>query len=239
MFLLTVVLTILSFYYLHGRPRRLMVVVIAWAILQSALALAGFYQTTDVMPPRFGLVLLPVIATLTYGLLAGPRRRMLARTERHGSALLHTVRVPVEIALYYLYVYGLVPELMTFTGRNFDILAGLTAPVVGWLQLRGQISHRMLFLWNVVGLGLVLFIVTNGILSAELPFQQFAFEQPNRAVTYFPFILLPAVIVPLVIYTHLLDLVQLWPSVLGQQIGPGNDEQTGASQRQKEALEGH
>ena len=41
------------------------------------------------------------------------------------------------------------------------------------------------------------------------PFQKFGFEQPNKAITYFPFILLPALIVPLVIWTHLSDILKL------------------------------
>jgi hypothetical protein len=61
----------------------------------------------------------------------------------------------------------------------------------------------------VIGVFFVCFILINGILSSELPFQQFAFEQPNRAVNFFPFILLPAVIVPIVIWTHITDIIKL------------------------------
>lgn len=98
---------------------------------------------------------------------------------------------------------------MTFEGRNFDILAGLTAPVVGMLILTKRAGNGLLIAWNAVSLLLVSFILINGILSVELPFQQFGFEQPNRAVTYFPFVLLPAVVVPIVVYTHLTDLILL------------------------------
>ena len=98
---------------------------------------------------------------------------------------------------------------MTFEGRNFDVLAGLTAPVIGTLILTKRAGNGLLIAWNVAALCLVSFILINGILSAELPFQQFGFEQPNRAVNYFPFVLLSAVIVPIVLYTHLTDLILL------------------------------
>lgn len=239
MFLLTVALTILLFHRLNGRPWRLTALILGWAGLQSAVALTGFYQTTDTLPPRFALVLLPVLAALIYGLLPGRRRALLAGVERRNSIFLHTVRIPVEIALYYLFLHGFVPELMTFSGRNFDILAGITAPLVGWFYARRQLSDRGLLVWNFAGLALVLFIVANGILSAELPFQQLAFEQPNRAVNYFPFILLPAVIVPLVIYTHLLDLLWLWPRATAAvgQVRPGDDQQAAAAQQEEEMVE--
>ncbi|MEM9987092.1 MAG: hypothetical protein AAF804_18515, partial [Bacteroidota bacterium] len=47
------------------------------------------------------------------------------------------------------------------------------------------------------------------ILSAPLPFQQLAFEQPNVAVLRFPYVLLPGVVVPLVLLSHLLSLKYL------------------------------
>jgi hypothetical protein len=42
--------------------------------------------------------------------------------------LLHIIRIPVELGLYWLFIYKAIPQLMTFEGRNFDILVGLTVP---------------------------------------------------------------------------------------------------------------
>ncbi|WP_108870254.1 hypothetical protein [Aquimarina aquimarini] len=86
---------------------------------------------------------------------------------------------------------------------------GITAPVIGWSFLKNKISKQLLLGWNIVELALVLFILINGILSAKFPFQQFGFEQPNRGINYFPFVLLPATIVPIVIWTHLSDIIKL------------------------------
>ena len=80
-----------------------------------------------------------------------------------------------------------------FEGGNFDIIAGITSPVVGFLFIKKVLGNLFLILWNILCLGLVLFIMAIGTLSAEMPFQQFAFDQPNTAMIYFPFILLPAV----------------------------------------------
>jgi hypothetical protein len=52
-------------------------------------------------------------------------------------------------------------------------------------------------------------IVTIAILSAPLPFQQMGFDQPNVGVFLFPFIWLPALIVPLVLFSHLVCIYQL------------------------------
>jgi hypothetical protein len=45
--------------------------------------------------------------------------------------------------------------------------------------------------------------------NTELPFQQFGFAQPNRAVNYFPYVLLPDTIAPIVIWTHISDIIKL------------------------------
>jgi hypothetical protein len=63
--------------------------------------------------------------------------------------------------------------------------------------------------WNFICLGLLLNIVINAILAAPFPFQQFAFDQPNRGVLYFPFIWLPGFIVPAVLLSHLVNIRQL------------------------------
>ena len=208
-FLLTVVFTVLMFYYANGKRAALLAVIILWSVLQSMLAYTGFYQITNTLPPRFALVLLPATILIIVGLL--PKYRNLLMKDRNlvASTFLHSARIPVEIVLYYLFIHKMIPELMTFAGRNFDILAGLTAPVIGLLILTKKVGNSLLMIWNLVGLCLVTFILINGILSSELPFQQFGFEQPNKAINYFPFILLPAVIVPIVIYTHITDLLLL------------------------------
>ena len=98
---------------------------------------------------------------------------------------------------------------MTFEGRNYDIVMGITAPIIGYLFMKQKISKKILLAWNIVGLMLVLFVLFTGILSSELPFQKFGSEQPNRGINYFPFVLLPATIVPIVIWTHISDIIKL------------------------------
>ncbi len=170
------------------------------------LAASGFLLNTTALPPRYGIVLIPPILFLIYGVLPKQRAWAIANYDAGFGTLLHTVRVPVELSLYYLFLYKQVPELMTFEGRNFDILAGLTAPIIYLLHIKNKLSRTSLIIWNVVSLLLVTFILINGALSAELPFQQFAFDQPNVAMKYAPYVLLPGLIVPMVMYTHLIAI---------------------------------
>ena len=92
---------------------------------------------------------------------------------------------------------------LTFEAGNLDILVGLTAPIIWWAFSRGHIGRRGLLIWNSVCLLSVLNAFTRAILSAPFRFQRFAFDQPTIAVLSFPFVLLPAFIVPAVLLCHL------------------------------------
>ena len=99
---------------------------------------------------------------------------------------------------------------MTFEGRNFDILSGLSAPVVFYaVFIRRWMSRNLLLGWNIICLGLLINIVVHAVLAAPFDFQQLAFEQPNLAIFYFPFVWLPACIVPIVLLSHLAAIRQL------------------------------
>jgi hypothetical protein len=120
------------------------------------------------------------------------------------------VRIPVEIILFWLFINRAVPELMTFEGRNFDILEGITAPFIAYFWLTKRKGNRNLVLiWNLICLSLLINIVVNALLSAPSPIQKFAFDQPNIAILYFPFSWLPTFIVPLVLFGHLVSIRQL------------------------------
>ena len=208
-FIVTCIVTIGLFHFSNGKPEKLTLIIIIWSIAQSLLAYFGFYQIPDSTPPRFGLVLLPTTLFIIYGLLPRQQKWFFENREMKISTLLHSVRLPVEIVIFGLFTHEMIPELMTFEGRNYDILIGITAPIIGFLFVKQIINKKILMAWNLVGLILVLFILFNGILSSELPFQQFGFEQPNRGINYFPFVLLPATVVPIVIWTHLSDIIKL------------------------------
>tara|TARA_A100001011_G_C13908717_1_gene674141 strand:- start:231 stop:452 length:222 start_codon:yes stop_codon:yes gene_type:complete len=43
---------------------------------------------------------------------------------------IHLIRIPVELVLWWLSSYDLIPLALTFEDQNFDILAGISAPFV-------------------------------------------------------------------------------------------------------------
>ncbi len=209
-FILTTLLTIWLFFRATNYSKTTLIVLILWAIFQSIIALTGFYAAIGDFPPRFLLLLVPAILMIIFLFNTSKGKRFIDELSLEKLTILHIVRVPVEIVLFWLFLQKTIPQLMTFEGRNFDILAGITAPIIYYFVfVKKVLNKKILLIWNVVCLILLANIVINALLSAPLPFQQFAFEQPNIGVLYFPFNLLPSVVVPLVLFSQLVAVRQI------------------------------
>ncbi len=184
-----------------------------WLIVQAILAINGFFQNFDVVPPRtfaFGPLPFFVLAIL-YLIFC---RKFLADLPLTVLTWIHVIRIPVEITLLFLFQHSLVPVEMTFEGRNFDILSGLSAPVVYYFAFRNDGTNRpLLIAWNLAALALLVNIVTIAVLAFPSPFQMVGLGQPNIGVTYFPYVWLPSVIVPIVFFCH---AASLWKLILNE-----------------------
>jgi len=181
-----------------------------WVIFQGYLADKGFYWVNDTSPPRFALVLFPIIVLIVWMFISKKGKKLIDNIPLKAYTYLHIIRIPVEIVLFWLFLKELIPELMTFEGRNYDILAGITAPFIAYMGFKGgKPNKKLLLTWNIICLLLILNIMVNGILSAPSIIQQFAFEQPNIAIFDVPFIWLPAFVVPVVVFGHLVAIRQL------------------------------
>jgi hypothetical protein len=210
LFVLTTGAAVALSYIATKKTKTVLYILIAWLLLQGLIAVSGFYLNTTSLPPRFLLALMPPVIAIIFLFLTAKGKKLLDQIDLKYLTLIHVVRFPVEITLFLLFVNKLVPEVMTFEGRNYDILAGLSSPVITWLFfIRKKLPERVLLIWNIICLGLVLNITVHGILSAPFPFQQFGFEQPNVGVLMFPFAWLPAFIVPVVIFSHLIAIRRL------------------------------
>ena len=186
---------------------------IVWMIGQSAVAMSGFYTNTQTMPPRFLAMLLPPISVIILLFATTRGRNFIDLLRPDQLTLLHLVRIPVELCLFSLYTHQLIPQLMTFEGINFDIISGVSAPVVAYFGYYKKLLNKtVLLIWNLICLGLLINIAYHGILSVPTSFQRFGFEQPNIALTYFPYVFLPGLIVPVVLFAHLSSIRQLLKS---------------------------
>ncbi len=183
-----------------------------WLIFQMALTKIGVYNSgMNTMPPKivlFGVI--PTVFCMLYLFNNEKGKNFIDNLPLERIIIIHIVRIPIEFGLYYLFIENAIPKVMTFAGQNFDIIAGLTAPfVLLFGHVKRKLSNRFMLFWNIVCLALLVNIIVLAFLSAPSPFQYFGIQQPNIAIFNFPFSWLPTVIVPIVIFTHLVAIRQL------------------------------
>lgn len=190
--------------------KRFMLGYIGWIILQLGLGYTGFYSDhMEIKPPRILFGIVPALVFVLWVVFTKAGQRIGQGFDVSTITWLHTVRIPVEFGLYALAVFHAVPELMTFDGENPDMLSGISAPLAAFWAAKqrnkaGQIA------WNMICLLLLINIVVHAFFSAPTPFQKLAFDAPNVAIFFSPFILLPTCIVPMVLMAHLISLRKLF-----------------------------
>ncbi len=216
-FILTTFLSVGIFFQaikqnvLHTLAAKIVVFTIGfWLIFTAILAKAGFFLGSPNEPPRiifFGV--LPALAFITF-LFVIFRTSFVEKLPIRTLTILHIVRIPVELVLFWLFQNSSIPRSMTFEGNNFDILSGITAPLIYLFAFRGKkVNCSALVIWNLLALGLLANVVVTGLLSFPSQMQQLGFDQPNTAVMYFPLAWLPTIVIPIVVFCHLASLFKL------------------------------
>ena len=100
---------------------------------------------------------------------------------------------------------------MTFEGRNFDILVGITAPFIAYYCfVKKSWPLKVALVWNIAGVLLLANIVIVAVLSTPYPFRQFMNEPANTVIFSFPFVWLPGFVVPFALLLHLIAIRRLW-----------------------------
>lgn len=181
-----------------------------WIFLVSILTFNGFFHVFT-GPPRI-LLFTSVTLAVTIGLLAFRRTRVfLNKMPLATLTYIHIIRVPVEMVLLWLGISGAIAMDMTFEGSNFDIISGITAPFVGVFMISGRSKNRIgAIIWNVIALALLINIVAMAISYTPYFYEQVLNGQAqNIAIFYFPFVLLPTLVVPIILFAHLVSLNQL------------------------------
>lgn len=186
------------------------VALVGWLALIGVLAHRGAFDDLQSMPPRFlpvlGLPLLALLA-LTFSRRLAP---FLAALPPAWPVAAQTFRIPVEIVLWRLAAAGVIPELLSFHGRNVDILVGLTAPVVAYACfVRRAWPARVAVWWNWAGIAILLNVVVHAQLSAPTPWRIFETVPPSTFIVDWPYIWLPGFLVPLAWLFHAISLRQL------------------------------
>ena len=124
---------------------------------------------------------------------------------------IHIVRVPIEMVLWWLSVCMLVPMELTFEGENLDIISGISAPFAAVFMVGSRSKNRVgAVIWNLLALGLLLNIALKAISVTPYFYTPTHDLVANTGVFQFPYILLPTFVVPVILFSHIVALYQLF-----------------------------
>jgi hypothetical protein len=181
----------------------------AWFLFVSIWSISGIMGNFNLFPFNvMPVIVIPLITTLIVT-FSKTFKEIVIQIPQQNLIRLQSFRIFVEVLLWALFIENVAPVQMTFEGRNFDILSGLTAIVVAYLVARNSISKTIIVIWNIACFVLLINIVSVAILSMPTPFRIFMNEPVNTIVTQFPVSLLPGLLVPLAYALHFFSLRQL------------------------------
>ena len=179
-----------------------------WFIAVTAAAVAGAWLDPAVPRPLGYLIPALLLALVLWR--AGWLQAAVQAISPSAIPWLQTLRIGGGLTLFAAWASGFAPWGWVAAAGTGDILVGLGAAAVAALLATGLAwSRSAAIVWNVFGLVDIAHTMVRGLLSAPGP-QQRIFETPaNLVPVVFPFIYLPAFIVPLTILLHILSLQQL------------------------------
>lgn len=175
----------------------------AWMAITWRVAASGVLRNWNGTPPPFFVLLVAVLAVASLVAFSPLGRRLALGVPLWILVLVQSFRLPLELAMHRLTTLGIMPEQMTFTGRNFDVATGASALIVAALLRSGRGGRALPLVWNTIGLVLLANVVAVAILSTPR-FRRFGDDHLNVFVTYTPFVWLPAVMVLAALAGHLL-----------------------------------
>jgi hypothetical protein len=158
----------------------------------GAFALFVEARVIDAAPfPRIPLAF-AVLNVVAIAFALAPAGRRLARGLPLAALVgFQAFRLPLELVLHAWSEQGTIPESMTWTGANFDIVSGIVALVLAPFAARPQVA----WVANLVGFGLLANVARVAMMSSPLPFAWQHVQPKLTVIAHLPYALIGPVCV--------------------------------------------
>ena len=182
-----------------------------WLLISALLAWYDFFADFENFLPKLLIVLLPPCCLVIYlAFFSKSFQNILKAIPEKWLIRIQMFRILSELLLWLGCLGSFVPIQMTFQGFNQDIIVGLTAPMAAALFFRkGRRRKLEAFLWNTFGIALLINVLAISLLSAPGPLNLFSNEPIYALIAYFPFIWIPAFVIPFAFAMHLFSIRKL------------------------------
>lgn len=197
-------MTTLTMQSCECRIRTWSLLLLAWVIGTIVLAASGALAANDLLIPV--LIFIPV-AGFALAWRTNPTFRSIVLSLDTGIlVILHSWRM-LGVGFLFLYAHDVLPGLFAWLAGLGDAMAAAGATLIGIKLLRGsEVSKQALLRWNSFGLLDFLIAVTVGTaLRSDLLGSGITTDQ----LAFLPLSLVPTLVVPFYMITHLIIFLQL------------------------------
>jgi len=176
-----------------GRNKALLVGgLILWQCYIYIVSSFEGIQSYD-FPPKFALAfIIPSFIFTGVFLFLNRNKTWISGIPEHWLIYFQSFRILVETLFVYAFAEGVFNQEVTIEGYNFDMLFGISAPMVGVLAYRLKVlSKKTLVAWNYLGLVVLASVIVVFMISIYNP-TVFGSEVPLlplKAMTY-PYVLI-------------------------------------------------
>jgi hypothetical protein len=192
-----ILIFVISAFSWAVRSFRITTGAMAWLSLLSCIVFTGLIQESPM--PRMmyffaGINIVSVIFAFSH-----VGKRLSNSIPIYLLVAFQGFRLPLELVLHTWFQQGVIPESMTWTGSNLDIISGLifllSVPLV-------QKNSKMAWIPNLIGFTLLLNVMRVAILSSPLPFA-WPVNPPLLLGFHFPYLLIVPVCVSGALIGHI------------------------------------
>ena len=184
---------------------------ISWLVYIYLIGVSGFLLNYD-FPPRFFIFLvLPAFIFTGIFIYKNRKSEWINNIPKSWLIYFQTFRIGVEVLFVYSISVGLLNKEVTWEGYNFDLLMGISAPLIGLLVFNWKlIPQKIALWWNYLGIFILMSVIFLFVSSLYFP-QLYGSETPllPKSAGSFPSVLIAGFLMPSAIFIHFLSIVQL------------------------------
>jgi hypothetical protein len=172
--------------------------VLVWIALSSGMVVSGFIEESPM--PRVMIFFALSNAAAIALCFSSIGKALAISIPIWVLVLFQAFRLPLELVLHSWALQGTIPDAMTWTGYNFDIIAGIAALICAPLSKK---SLDVAWLANVIGFILLLNVARVATFSSPLPFA-WKVDPPLQLALHFPYSLIVTVCVAGALAGHII-----------------------------------
>lgn len=182
-----------------------------WHLYIFLIAQTGMLQDYSLSPRIPLFLVLPTFIFIGIFVYLNRNKDWLQSIPEHWLIFYQTFRICIETIFVFSIAKGILHSNMTIEGYNYDMIFAFSAPFVGyWVYKKKTGAKKIAIWWNFLGLGVIASIIFVVVTTTYFPGFYGSSEDlmPKRFGMY-PYVLVPAFLMPSAVLMHVLSIVQL------------------------------